>query len=155
MIEGKQTVRGVFSKKNVSTAWFSFWFWVENLKKRSRLRVTSFCEKIENIFSHHQMELESWNYDQSIKNRKFYQVFRKNHPWQFVFILPLQCVTLENANVLIWKIKIFQLLFLINFKILELNTEDTIDTHRGPPPRDAIIKKWTVRLQHDVLIWKS
>ena len=40
------------------------------------------------------MALESWNYDHSTQNWKLHQAvltvwFRKNHPKQFVFILPL------------------------------------------------------------------
>ena len=47
------------------------------------------------FFSCHQEALESWNNDHSTQNRKLHQAivtvcFRKNHPSQFVFILPLE-----------------------------------------------------------------
>ena len=77
-----------FQKQTVTTAWCCFRFWIE-------WSLFQFSSWKKYFFSCHQEALESWNNDHSTQNRKLHQAivtvcFRKNHPSQFVFILPLE-----------------------------------------------------------------
>ena len=60
------------------------------IPRRISLLVTSFCKKNKNIFSHHQVALESLNYDHSTQNQKLHQTVvivcsRKKSPLTVTF----------------------------------------------------------------------